>query len=120
MEEERRAVCIATAATHAEAKAFLTPYDDSGSTKDAASPTSSIGPDANVCALYTEASNPHGPPSMTPVRTNSARRLVLCNSAAYTSAAGRPRARFVRCGSTIAVTWRSTADSGTDQAHPSA
>ena len=35
-----RPVCTATAASHAEASAFLTPNDDSGSMHDAASPTS--------------------------------------------------------------------------------
>jgi hypothetical protein len=34
------AVCAATAATHAEPSAFFTPYDDSGSMNDPASPTS--------------------------------------------------------------------------------
>ena len=53
----------ATAASHPDASAFFTPYDDIGSTNEAASPTSSARPSANADEVYMDAVTAHARPT---------------------------------------------------------
>src|SRR5437867_2359436 len=112
-----RHVCVTTAASHADASAFLTPYEDSGSTKEAASPTRSTPSSATVETMYADASRAHGSRTLRASPTSPHSHAVLASSAWYHAVSGA-RAR-TRGGSTMTASWRRRVVSGTDQAQPS-
>ena len=70
-----------TAASHAEASAFFTPYDDIGSANEAASPTSSARPDANRDDVYIDAVTAQASPTGTAGVAMECMRAVLAISA---------------------------------------
>src|SRR5581483_4171142 len=109
------------AARQPDVIALATPADESGSTNDAASPTSSTPGAHGRGAAYTDASVAQTRPVCDAFATRARNSVVRSSACAYKACNVRVRRpdRDAR-GSIMTVHCRRFGESGTDHAHPSA